>query len=69
MSAIENTSPKILRLNDVKIQTGLSRSAIYALAKLDQFPKPINLSLRSVGWLENEINDWIKERISLRVKA
>jgi prophage regulatory protein len=57
---------RILRLNEVKLRTGLSRSTIYLAIKNDQFPKPINLGLRSVGWLESEINSWIAARIQER---
>lgn len=57
---------RILRLAEVKLRTGLSRSTIYFAIKKDQFPKPINLGMRSVGWLESEINQWINERIQER---
>jgi prophage regulatory protein len=52
----------ILRLPDVKAKTGLSRSSIYAFIKEGQFPTQKNLGLRSVGWLESDINKWINAR-------
>jgi prophage regulatory protein len=54
---------KILRLPEVIDRTGNSRSTIYAQIKNQQFPPPINLGVRAVGWLENEINEWIENRI------
>ncbi len=54
----------ILRLKSVMSRTGLSRSTIYALLKEGKFPKRLRLSLRTVGWLEHEIEAWIAERIS-----
>ena len=51
----------VLRLPDVKSQTGLSRSAIYQRIAEDNFPKQINLGGRAVGWLESDIQNWIKE--------
>ena len=54
----------ILRLPNVKNRTGLSRSTIYALIKDKRFPKCINLGARSVGWLENEIDEWIELRVN-----
>ena len=54
---------RIFRLPDVIKATGLSRSSIYLFIKEERFPKPINLGLRSVGWLESEIEAWIAGRI------
>ena len=59
-----STSPRILRLPDVKTRTGLSRSTVYALIKDKRFPKYINLGDRSVGWVESEIEAWIESRIN-----
>ena len=47
-----NMSYQILRLPAVISITGLARSTIYAKIAEGQFPKPVNLSARSVGWLE-----------------
>lgn len=52
----------ILRLKQVVKKSGLSRSSIYARMKKD-FPQSIKLGVRSVGWLESDINNWITSRI------
>ncbi|HEU5048401.1 MAG TPA: AlpA family transcriptional regulator [Rickettsiales bacterium] len=57
-----NTS-RILRLPEVIKRTGWKRSSIYAHEKAGQFPKRVKLGLRSVGWLESEIDAWIENRI------
>jgi prophage regulatory protein len=49
----------ILRLPDVKRSTGLSRSTIYLRMSQGIFPKPVNLGGRAVGWLEDEIQEWL----------
>lgn len=54
---------KIIRLPDVKEKTGLSRSSIYAFIKSKQFPAPISLGMRSVGWIESSIDNWIESKI------
>ena len=54
---------KILRLPEVRSRTGLSRSTIYAHMSDHEFPRPIDLGPRAVGWLESEVNDWLNERI------
>ena len=52
-----------LRLPEVKHRTGLSRSSIYAKIPSGDFPPPVSLGGRAVGWLENEVSDWMAERI------
>ncbi len=54
----------ILRLPQVKNQTGLSRSAIYQRIAENKFPKQIALGGRAVGWLETDIQNWIKQRLA-----
>ena len=54
---------RILRLAQVIDRTGLSRSTIYLGMKNNDFPKPINLGIRCVGWPESEIDTWIFDRI------
>ena len=62
MSTSEITN-RILRLPEVKQRTGLGRSSIYAGMKDGSFPEHIRLGVRSVGWPENVINEWIADRI------
>jgi len=54
----------ILRLPQVKNRTGLSRSTIYSMVSDGTFPKSISLGSRSVGWVEDEVDNWIEKRIS-----
>ena len=61
---MSTTQSKILRLPEVMVITGLSRSSIYAFMKDDLFPKPINLGARAVGWLADDIEEWIQNRIN-----
>jgi prophage regulatory protein len=56
----------VLRLPAVKSRTGLSRSSIYKFAAEGRFPRPICLGARSVGWLEEEINEWLDGRLGAR---
>ena len=53
----------ILRLPDVISRTGLARSTIYLRIKEGTFPKPISLGDRAVGWLESDIEQWVKNQI------
>lgn len=53
----------ILRLPDVIKQTGLSRSSIYLRITNHEFPPPISLGGRAVGWLQQEVDEWLLEKI------
>ncbi len=55
------TEEKILRLKSVIEKTGISRSTIYSMIKANRFPKPVCIGIRSSGWLQSEINNWIEE--------
>jgi prophage regulatory protein len=62
----ETMANAILRLPQVKIKVGLSRSSIYSAIAEKRFPQPVRLGARAVGWLESEVDDWVSERIELR---
>lgn len=53
----------ILRLPQVKIRVGLSRSSIYAAIAQGRFPPSIQLGPRAVGWLESEVDDWLQKQV------
>ena len=57
------TNTTILRISDVTARTGLPRSSIYLKISLGEFPQPISLGTRAVGWISNEVDAWIDSRI------
>lgn len=59
-------SPQIVKRPEVETATGLSRSSLYRLAAAGQFPKPVKLSSRAVGWRADEISAWIEARTAER---
>lgn len=59
----------ILRLPAVRARTSLSRSTIYLQISQGVFPEPVTLGLRAVGWLDQEIEEWLQSRIELSRKA
>jgi prophage regulatory protein len=54
---------QILRIGDVSAKTGLSKSMVYKLIKADDFPKPVQLSARAVGWDADLINGWLANKL------
>ena len=57
---------RVLKLKEVLCKTSLGKTSLYMLIKVSDFPKPIHLGLRAVGWLESEIDNWIQEKIKAR---
>jgi prophage regulatory protein len=58
---------KFLRMDDVEAATGLGKSTIYRLIKLNEFPKPVKiLGKHTSAWLESEVSAWQKSRIAAR---
>ena len=55
--------PRSGRRKRVEAQTGLARSTIYAMVKAGTFPPQIHLGPRSVGWIGEEVLQWISQRI------
>ena len=56
----------ILRFAEVAARTGLSRTTIYAAIKENTFPRQIKLGKRASGWVEEEIESWIEQKINAR---
>lgn len=53
---------RILRVPDVTETINVSRSTLYEMMARNEFPRPIKLSARIVGWRESVIDQWIKVR-------
>lgn len=57
------TTNSILRLPEVIKRTGLSRPSIYLKISKGEFPRQIKLGIKSVGWIESDVDAWIEQRI------
>jgi prophage regulatory protein len=53
---------RIIRMKEVIRRVGLSRSNIYQSIQTGCFPKQFALGSRAVGWLEEDIEQWINDR-------
>lgn len=54
---------RLIRLKEVMKISGLSRSGIYKFIKEGKFPKSVSLGVRSVAWVEQEVQDWVEQII------
>ena len=63
---ISVTRRRVLRLPAVINRTGLSRSQIYRLMELNEFPHCARLSPAVSGWDEGEVDQWLNNKFSER---
>ncbi len=61
---------RILRMKQLIVRSGLSRATHYVLMATDPtHPKKIQLTKRSIGFLESEVDAWIESRAAARSVA
>jgi predicted DNA-binding transcriptional regulator AlpA len=53
---------RVLRASEVEQRVGLSRTTIWRLERTGEFPSRRRLGANAVGWLEQEVEDWITSR-------
>jgi prophage regulatory protein len=59
-------SIRLLRLAQVMHMTGLGRTKVYELQAAGQFPMRVQITSHSVGWVEEEVQAWIAQRVAAR---
>ena len=59
---------KLLGITELASVKGISysRPHLYRLIAAGDFPKPIKLGVHRIAFVESEIDDWIKTRVSER---
>lgn len=55
-------SDRIFKLPETLSVTGLGRTSVYEAIKAEQFPQPVRLGKRAVGWRESDLIAWIESR-------
>ena len=53
---------RLLRRREVQRFTGLSRSSIYRLMEISDFPRPVRIGPRAVRWKLSDITAWLESR-------
>ena len=59
---------KVLIYEDLRQLKGIAyqRDHLRRKCKAGEFPRPIPLSARRIGWIEAEIDDWLIQRAAAR---
>jgi predicted DNA-binding transcriptional regulator AlpA len=67
---VERTGPQVHRerfrhqsANQRHHILGAEPQSIYRLIEQDDFPKQVRLGERAAGWVEEEVDGWLRERI------
>jgi len=53
---------RLLLFEDVRKQTALAHSTLYAMMKRGEFPRPMKIGRKRVAWPASEVRAWIKGR-------
>jgi len=53
--------PKLIRRHQLEANLGISRSTIYQMMASGEFPKPLRIGRRAVGWRVEDIEKWLEE--------
>jgi prophage regulatory protein len=59
---INDASELLLRIGAVVRVTGLARSTIYRLVAHKEFPSPVRLTRKAVGWRRVDVERWSNAR-------
>lgn len=57
---------RVLRLPEVLLRTGKRRTSLLQAVRRGDFPRPIHLGPRAIGFVESEVDAWIDARMAER---
>ena len=61
---------RVLSASEVATKTSMSVSHGRRMVREDKFPKPFALTENRQGWLEQDVDEWISERVrSFRIHS
>ena len=64
---VDSAKPiRLLRIREVLDLVGLKKATVYQLHRAGQFPRSVKITSRAVGWVEEEVQQWLAERRNRR---
>jgi prophage regulatory protein len=57
---------RIIRRHELTDKVGYCLAHIYRLERAGLFPQRVHLGRRAVGWVEEEVESWLRERMDAR---
>lgn len=58
--------PRLMSPKEAAAATSLSRPLLTLMAKEGQFPKPVQLGIKRIAFVREEVEAWIDQRIDAR---
>ena len=66
-SSTTQAATRLMRMSEVLSLTGIkSRSTVYELQASGDFPQAVRLTGKAIGFVESEVDAWIRSRIEAR---
>lgn len=59
---------RIIRKPEIIGRSGMSDATIWRMERIGKFPRRFKIGGNSVGWLSDEFDAWLAERIKNRVQ-
>ena len=66
MSTTPRSQIGLLKISTVAQLTSLSTATIKRLTALGQFPQPVQITEGRHGWVDLEVDGWLRERVAAR---
>jgi prophage regulatory protein len=68
MEHVNEVDEKLMFYSKAQVsqKLGMAPSTIYRLVKDGDFPAPVSISKRRVGWVPAEIDEWLTRKIKER---
>lgn len=60
------TTIRIIKVPEVLERCAMSRASLYRMLQRNEFPRQVRIGIRSVGFYEHEVNQWLAERIRVK---
>jgi prophage regulatory protein len=58
---MDGTSERILRIKEVLVRTGLTRSTLYRKMSDGAFPRQLRIAARCAGWRQTDVEAWLRD--------
>lgn len=55
---------KLISLSEVLSRTGYCKAWVYRQLKENRFPRSVKIGVRSMAFIESEVDEWINQRLS-----
>ena len=59
---LEGNLDKVIKQPELINMLGISRGTLFNMRNNGEIPQPRKISTRCIGWLQSDINEWLKSR-------